>query len=268
MPRTGGGEDRTARPSSFSGNHLRGQIVTKVSEVAGHAGRGPAGDAGAGQDRAVPGPDDPRLPRPRRAYQLPVLMCGDGREPTDAQIDIAADAQIRAVDVSMALTQIMTVQPPRHQIRRQFRRIGAHRFADAVRRHRCIGACYGAPGIGKTLSARTYAAADDRDRWAEDRFTRSAVLLPPALLASRTVMLTPGVTTTPRDLEAQIYTGCGALGADIAPLASDVIEQRERLDVGQWRQFGWHDGVTICEQMREKVVVAPRAGRLLKRSRP
>ena len=53
-------------------------------------------------------------------------------------------------------------------------------FADAVRRHRYIGACYGAPGIGKTLSARTYAAADDYDRWATDRFIRSAVL-PPAL---------------------------------------------------------------------------------------
>ena len=87
-------------------------------------------------------------------------------------------------------------------------------FADAVRRHRYIGACYGAPGIGKTLSARTYAAADDHDRWTEDRFKRG--VLPPGLLASRTAMLTPGVTTTPRELETQIFNRCTALDSDIA----------------------------------------------------
>ncbi len=63
-------------------------------------------------------------------------------------------------------------------------------FADAVRSHRYIGACYGAPGIGKTLSARTYAAADDFEPWIADLFNRSAIL-PPTLLASRTAMLTP-----------------------------------------------------------------------------
>jgi DNA transposition AAA+ family ATPase len=101
-------------------------------------------------------------------------------------------------------------------------------FADAVRRHRYIGACYGAPGIGKTLSARTYAAADDLDRWTEDRFKRSAVL-PAALLASRTAMLTPGVTTTPRELETQIFNRCVGLGAEIArTLRPDISPELSR----------------------------------------
>ena len=115
-------------------------------------------------------------------------------------------------------------RPPRRLT--QFLPTRQHRrfveFADAVRRHRYIGACYGAPGIGKTLSARTYAAADDYDRWAKDRFTLNSVM-PPALLASRTAMFTPGVTTTMRELETQIYTRCGFLTADLAhTLRSDI----------------------------------------------
>jgi len=109
---------------------------------------------------------------------------------------------------------------------RQHRRFAE--FADAVRRHRYIGACYGAPGIGKTLSARTYAAADDYDRWATDRFMRSAVL-PPSLLASRTAMLTPGVTTTLREFENQLLNRCLALNGDIArTLRPDVSLELSR----------------------------------------
>jgi DNA transposition AAA+ family ATPase len=111
------------------------------------------------------------------------------------------------------------VRPPRRLtpflITRQHRRFAE--FADAVRRFGCIAACYGAPGIGKTLSARTYAAADDCDWWLAHGQLNGASL-PPAVLDRRTILWTPYVTTTPRELEreigfltGQIDTGIGRL---------------------------------------------------------
>jgi DNA transposition AAA+ family ATPase len=107
-------------------------------------------------------------------------------------------------------------RPPRRMapflVTKQHRRFAE--FADAVRRHRYIGACYGAPGIGKTLSARTYAAADDCDHWFARGHLKGAVL-PDTVLASRTVLWTPYVTTTPRELENEIGNLIGQVETSI-----------------------------------------------------
>ncbi|WP_295701077.1 AAA family ATPase [Lapillicoccus sp.] len=87
-------------------------------------------------------------------------------------------------------------------------------FADTVRRNRYIGACYGAPGIGKTLSAKTYASSDDWEWWNAARHTRGAPV-PESLLVSRTVLFTPHVITTPRQLEREIILRCSRLSHDI-----------------------------------------------------
>src|SRR5450631_277002 len=87
------------------------------------------------------------------------------------------------------------------QITKQHRRFVE--FADAVRRHRYIGACYGAPGLGKTLSARTYAAADQYDHWFANRYHRDSVM-PATLVDSRTLMYTPYLTITARQLNIEV----------------------------------------------------------------
>jgi DNA transposition AAA+ family ATPase len=106
--------------------------------------------------------------------------------------------------------------PPRmlvaFQVTKQHRRFVE--FADAVRRHRYIGVCYGAPGLGKTLSARTYACAEDWERWDNERYEKDTVL-PDSLLASRTLLYTPEVHVTGRRMHLEIALRVSALGSDI-----------------------------------------------------
>jgi len=108
------------------------------------------------------------------------------------------------------------MMPPRmlvgFQITKQHRRFVE--FADAVRRHRYIGVCYGAAGLGKTLSARTYACAEDWERWDNERYEKDTVL-PDSLLASRTLLYTPEVHVTGRRMHLEIALRASALGSDI-----------------------------------------------------
>ncbi|MGP3921180.1 AAA family ATPase [Nonomuraea sp. 10N515B] len=91
-------------------------------------------------------------------------------------------------------------------------------FADAVRRERYVGLCFGAPGVGKTASARYYSqwdklahqldgshpiGADDPDTSAEQ------------ILAARAVMFTPKVHNTPHHLDKEISYLCDRLGWNV-----------------------------------------------------
>src|ERR1035437_7521706 len=75
-------------------------------------------------------------------------------------------------------------------------------FANAVRKHRYIGLCYGAAGVGKTLSARRYAHWDIAERVLDDggRDDPAVVEINAALARSRTVFYTPPILGTVRDL--------------------------------------------------------------------
>ena len=75
-------------------------------------------------------------------------------------------------------------------------------FADAVRRDRYIGLCYGPPRVGKTLSARI----SRLQRPAPDRFT---FRVPPAGLdTARTVFWTAPASVTAREINGQLAGWC------------------------------------------------------------
>jgi hypothetical protein len=80
-------------------------------------------------------------------------------------------------------------------------------FCDACRRYRYIGLCYGAPGVGKSLSAQHYT------NWfhlqAYEPYTMTSVADCATVAGSTTVFYTPDVVNAPRriaqDIDIQRY---------------------------------------------------------------
>jgi len=79
-------------------------------------------------------------------------------------------------------------------------------FAEAVRKHRYIGLCYGPAGVGKTLSARRYAQWDIASPLIESwqRRDPSHAQVNAALARARTVFHTPPVLGSVRDLRTTL----------------------------------------------------------------
>ena len=97
-------------------------------------------------------------------------------------------------------------QPPPFLVTKEHRRF--IEFAEACRRDRYIGICYGPPGVGKTLSARAYAHADTIGPYLATRWRYTFIDEPPVppaeLDSTRTAMWTPEVTTTSRQITSQV----------------------------------------------------------------
>lgn len=120
-------------------------------------------------------------------------------------------------------------------------------FADAVRQHRYIGLCFGAAGVGKTLSARRYARWDVAEPllvgWGPRQDSDAKVYA--ALAGHRAVFYTPSVCCPFRELREDIARLISRVGicidqhvrreqlartgdaADLAELL--VVDEAERL---------------------------------------
>jgi len=101
-------------------------------------------------------------------------------------------------------------------------------FADAVRKHRYIGLCYGAAGVGKTRSARRYARWDVAElllaTWGPREESDAKVYA--ALAQSRAVFYTPTVCCPFRELHGDIARLINRVGVCIdSHVRRDVVVQ-------------------------------------------
>lgn len=100
------------------------------------------------------------------------------------------------------MTEPCVSEMDRFVVTKEYRRF--EEFCEACRRERYIGLCYGLPGVGKTMSARRYARWDLIE--GRDPFDPEADLSP-ILATCRALVITPGVTNSPRSIREQVEQG-------------------------------------------------------------
>src|SRR5438874_789123 len=87
-------------------------------------------------------------------------------------------------------------------VTKEYRRFAE--FCDACRRYRYIGLCHGPPGVGKTLSARHYARWDQLEPVLRAQRLSLGGHEAPEIAACRTLVYTPTMTTTTRQLGTEV----------------------------------------------------------------
>jgi DNA transposition AAA+ family ATPase len=100
---------------------------------------------------------------------------------------------------------------PTFVVTREYRRFAE--FCDACRQYRYIGVCHGAPGVGKTLSARHYTHWDQLEPILHDHFDQLG--RPAELPVWRSILYTPAVLASPKKLEREITGLCNLHGYHI-----------------------------------------------------
>jgi DNA transposition AAA+ family ATPase len=102
-----------------------------------------------------------------------------------------------------------TTEPTEFIVTQEYLRFAE--FCDACSANRYIGPCYGAPGVGKTVSARQYAHRDEVETMLGPPPYRYASVPAPESGPWQTVLYTPGVINTPRTIEREVDRLRGAV---------------------------------------------------------
>lgn len=128
-------------------------------------------------------------------------------------------------------------------------------FCDACRKHKYIGLCHGAPGVGKTLSAWHYTKWQLIQPYFPERFynayrlvfieriiaeaiIRNKASFPAEIRNCRSILYTPSVTNTPKRVEQEIQAQRLALTYLVRTMQGDM--SKESLEESTPRRL-WSD---------------------------